>query len=95
MSRNQLSAVRPTEAGNGFALGGAMQALTLGAEAGQVSAELARRGMAAQTRVHVFVEITEQDDLPMAALARADGAFEWLADEPDITADADLVERAA
>lgn len=68
----------------------------LDAEAGRVSEELARRGIAAGTRVRVLAEVVEGGDderLPMAALAQAGGAFTFLADEPDLYTDADLVER--
>jgi mRNA interferase MazF len=44
-----------------------VERIILDAEAGQVSAELVRRGIA---------------------------AFDWLADEPELYSDADLVERA-
>ncbi|MCB4824575.1 hypothetical protein [Roseicella aerolata] len=72
-----------------------MGRIALDAEAGQVSAELARRGIAAGTRVHVVVEVVEgADALPMAAIAQAGGAFDWLADEPDLYSDADLAESA-
>ena len=67
-------------------------------EAGQVSAELARRGTAAGSRVHVVVEVVSEDTadtLPMAAIAQAGGAFDWLADEPDPYAGADLAQRQA
>lgn len=72
----------------------AMHRITLDAEAGQVSAELARRGIAADARVHVLVEVVDEqpDALPMAAIAQAGGAFDWLADEPDLYTDADLVQ---
>lgn len=72
----------------------AMQKLSLDAEAGQVSAELARRGIAANTRVHVLVEVVDEqpDAPPMAAIAQASGAFDWLADEPDLYTDADLAQ---
>lgn len=69
-----------------------MQRLTLDAEAGQVSAELSRRGIAAHARVHVLVEVMDQENLPMAAIAQAGGAFDWLADEPDLYTDADLMQ---
>jgi len=70
-----------------------MVRIALDAEAGQVSAELARRGIAAGTRVHVLVEVMSEasDFLPMAAIAEAGGAFDWLAEEPDLYTDADLV----
>lgn len=74
-----------------------MQKITLDAEAGQVSAELARRGAAAHARVHVLVEVVgeDADALPMAAIAQAGGAFDWLAGEPDLYTDADLVSPRA
>ena len=75
-----------------------MHRITLDAEAGQVSAELARRGIAANARVHVLVEVVDgqqPDALPMAAIAQAGGAFDWLADEPDLYTDADLVQPRA
>ncbi len=73
-----------------------MQRIVLDAQAGQLSAELARRGIAADARVHVLVELEpgDADALPMAAIAQAGGAFGWLADEPDLYTDADLVSRA-
>ena len=75
----------------------AMHRITLDAEAGQVSAELARHGIAADTRVHVLVEVVDEqpDALPMAVIAQAGGAFDWLADEPDLYTDADLVQPRA
>ena len=72
-----------------------MPPITLDTEAGQVSAELARRGIAAGSRVHVQVELVggdTTDALPMAAIAQAGGAFDWLADEPELYSDADLVQ---
>jgi hypothetical protein len=71
-----------------------MQRITLDAEAGHVSAELVRRGIAAGTRVHVLVEVASEQELPMAAMAQAGGAFDWLAEEPDLYTDADLVPQA-
>lgn len=69
-----------------------MTKITLDAAAGQVSAELARRGIGAETRVHVLVEVMEAEapSLPMPAIAQAGGAFSWLAEEPDLYTDADL-----
>ena len=71
-----------------------MQRVTLDVEAGQVSAELARRGIASGTRVHTLVEVVDADALPMAAIAQAGGALDWLAGEPDLYTDADLVKQA-
>lgn len=70
-----------------------MQQIVLDAEAGQISAELRRRGVAADARVHVVVDLCDPTDLPIAALAEAGRAFDWLDDEPDLYSDADL--RAA
>jgi hypothetical protein len=71
-----------------------MERIILDAEAGQVSAELARRGIAADTKVHVLVEVRDAEELSAAVIAQAGGAFEWLAEEPELYSDADLVERA-
>lgn len=35
------------------------------------------------------------DTLPMAAIAQGGGAFDWLADEPDLYSDADLMQPQA
>lgn len=70
-----------------------MQRMILDVEAGQLSTELAQRGVAPSTRVHALVEVPEDSDLPMAAIAQAGGAFDFLADEPDLYSDADLIER--
>ena len=67
-----------------------MQTIALDAEAGQVSAELARPGIPPALRVHVVVEVPERQAWPLAALAQAGGAFDWLAGEPDLYTDADL-----
>jgi hypothetical protein len=67
-----------------------VQQIVLDAEAGQISAELRRRGVAADTRVHVVVDLCDPTDLSMAALAQAGKAFDWLDDEPDLYSDADL-----
>jgi hypothetical protein len=69
-----------------------VQHITLDAKAGEISTELARRGVAAHARVHVTVELVDEPDLPMAAIAQAGGAFDWLAEEPDLYTDADLIE---
>ena len=73
-----------------------MRTITFNTQAGQVSAELVRCGVAAETRVNVSVEIVLDDagTLPMAAMAEAGGAFSYLADEPDLYTDADLVQQA-
>jgi hypothetical protein len=67
-----------------------MERFELDTEAGQISAELARRGVSATSRVRIVVEVLGTADLPMAAMAQAGGAFDWLADEPYLYSDADL-----
>jgi hypothetical protein len=68
--------------------------IVLDAEAGQVSAGLARRGIPPHTRVHVLVEVTLGGELPMAAIARAGKGLDWLAEEPDLYSDGDLIDPA-
>ena len=70
-----------------------MRRIILDTEADKVSAELALQGIAAGTRVHALVEIAgdDADGLPMTAIAQAGKGFDWLADEPDLYTDADLV----
>ncbi len=70
-----------------------MRRMTLDVEAGQVSAELAHRGIPPRAKVHVLVEVPDDTDPPMAALAEAGGAFDFFADEPDLYTDADIIER--
>lgn len=62
-------------------------------EAGKLSEELRRRGVAPTQRVRAVVEIVEEDPVPITALNQAGGSFDWLADEPDIYNDADLIDR--
>jgi hypothetical protein len=72
-----------------------MQQLVLDTEAGRVSEELARRGIPPAARVRVVVQAIDQEDLPMAALAEAGGAFAFLETEPELYSDADAIERPA
>ena len=71
-----------------------MDRIRLDATAGRVSAELIRRGIPADTPVSVLVEIHDSVDLPLAALLQEGGAFDFLAEEPDLYTDADMVERS-
>ena len=70
----------------------AMPRITPDAEAGQVSAEFARRSIAA--RVHVLVELVGEDAgmLSMTATAQEGGASDWLGFEPDLYTDAEMVQ---
>ena len=71
-----------------------MYPIILDVEAGQVSAELARRGIPWDTRLHILIEVVQVDELPKTAVAQPGKGFDWLAEEPEFYSDADLVERA-
>ncbi len=72
-----------------------MQQIVIDAPAGQISAELNRRGVAADANVHVIVEFLDEGTMPMTAISAAGKAQDWLADEPDLYDDSDMVERAS
>lgn len=60
-------------------------------EAGTLPAEMTRRGIAPRQRVRVVVEtLNEASDLPLARMAELGGAFDFLADEPDLYGEADI-----
>ena len=71
-----------------------MSQIVFDAEAGQVSAELARRGIPPHARVHVLVEVTAGAERPYAAIAQAGKGLDWLVEEPELYSDADLIEPA-
>ena len=58
-----------------------------------VTAELKRRGIPPKQRLRVVVESIETDALSLTVINAIGGAFAWLAVEPDIYSDADLIER--
>lgn len=62
-------------------------------EAGKVTDELQRRGIPLRQRLRVVVESIEAEEPSLTAMNAAGGAFDWLAEEPDLYSDADLVER--
>ncbi len=62
-------------------------------EAGKLSDELKRRGIPADQRLYVVVESADDESPPMTRINKAGGAFDWLADEPDLYSGGDLVER--
>lgn len=62
-------------------------------EAGKVTDELRRRGIPARQRLRVVVESIGGEKPSLTTINAAGGAFDWLADEPDLYSDADLVER--
>lgn len=71
-----------------------MSQIVLDAEAGQVSAERARRGIPPHALVHALVEVMPDGEPPMAAIAQAGKGLDWLAGEPELYSDADLIEPA-
>lgn len=62
-------------------------------EAGKLADELRKRGIPPGQRLRVVVESIETDDLSTTAINATGGAFDWLADEPELYSDADLKER--
>jgi hypothetical protein len=62
-------------------------------EAGKVTDELRRRGIPPRQRLRVVVESIDTDEPSLTAINAAGGGFNWLAEEPDLYSDADLVER--
>ena len=62
-------------------------------EAGRVSDELQRRGIPSGQRLRVVVESIAAEEPSLTAINAAGGAFDWLAEEPDLYSDADLIER--
>ncbi len=70
-----------------------MRQVLNGIEAGKLLDELKRRGIKPNQRLRVIVESVDSDDLPMTVINASGGAFDWLAGEPDLYSDADLIER--
>jgi hypothetical protein len=62
-------------------------------EAAKVSDELQRRGVPPAQRLRVVVESIDAAEPSLTAINASGGAFDWLAEEPDLYSDADLVER--
>lgn len=62
-------------------------------EAGSVTDELRRRGIPSRQRLRVVVESIDTDEPSITTINAAAGAFDWLAEEPDLYSDADLIER--
>jgi hypothetical protein len=62
-------------------------------EACKVSDELQRRGIPPAQRLRVVIESIDLIEPSLTAINAAGGAFDWLAEEPDLYSDADLVER--
>ena len=62
-------------------------------EAGRVTDELQRRGIPSRQRLRVVVESIDADEPSITTMNAVGGAFNWLAEEPDLYSDADLIER--
>ena len=58
-----------------------------------MSDELQRRGIPSGQRSRVVVESIAAEKPSLTAINAAGGAFDWLAEEPDLYSDADLIER--
>jgi len=61
-------------------------------EVRKLPGEIKRRGLALHQRVRVVVE-TLNDDMPLARIAEQGGAFDFLADEPDLYNETDIQSR--
>jgi hypothetical protein len=62
-------------------------------EAAKLSGEIERGGITPRQRLRVVVETMEASDLPLAKLAQEGGAFDFLADEPDVYTLSDVKRR--
>ncbi|HYD65983.1 hypothetical protein [Azospirillum sp.] len=62
-------------------------------EAERVFEEMKRRGIQPRQRLRVVFETVEDEDLPLARMAEAGGAFDFLKEEPDLYSDADIKRR--
>jgi hypothetical protein len=60
-------------------------------EAGKLSNEVEKRGVPARQRVRAIVESLA--DVPLARMAQQGGAFDFLADEPDLYGESDIRSR--
>lgn len=65
--------------------------IVLDVTAGQIAEELARRGIPPTAVVHARIELVDDAELPMGAIAESGKAFDWLAEEPDLYSDNDLI----
>ena len=60
-------------------------------EAGKLTEEIRRRGLSEHQRVRAVVETL--NDLPLSRIAEQGGAFDFLADEPDLYGQSDIRRR--
>lgn len=59
-------------------------------EAGKLADELRKRGILPGQRLRVIVENIEDNETSITAINAVGGAFDWLADEPELYSDSDL-----
>ena len=62
-------------------------------QAGKLAQELQRIGIRPEQRVNVLVESQDLADIPITRINAEAGAFDWLAEEPDLYSESDLVEH--
>lgn len=60
-------------------------------EAGKLTDEILRRGLSDHQKVRAVVETV--NDVPLARIAEQGGAFDFLADEPELYREADIRQR--
>ena len=60
-------------------------------EAGKLTEEIRRRGLSEHQKVRAVVETL--NDLPLARVAQQGGAFDFLADEPELYGETDIQSR--
>lgn len=85
--------MNPVAAGSARHYPFAMREMLNDIEAGKLTGELRRRGIPPGQHLRVVVESIDADEPSLMAMNAAGGAFNWLANEPDLYSDADLVER--
>ena len=71
-----------------------MRRIVFEAEAGQVSAELAQRGIPSKNRVYILIRVVPANKLQGMAVAEVRKGLDWLAEEPELCSDTDLLEPA-
>jgi len=70
-----------------------MRRIVFEAEAGQILAELAQRSFPSKNRVYLLIRVVPANKLQGMAVAEVGKGFDWLAEEPELCSDADLLEQ--
>jgi hypothetical protein len=81
------AAVNPIAAARGGATFGFVRQILNDIEAGKMTDELRRRGIPPRQRLRVVVESIEAEEPSVTVMNAAGGAFDWLAEEPDLYSD--------